>query len=325
MDLLALSAALTVVVTVLVVSFAFYASAATGAQVRGRLDGVLAGSLSSGVESSAVGALRQAPSVASMFRFFFSGGWLDRIAADLRKADSNLQPVDYITIRIFLSGIGFAAAMLFIPGIMMGLGVGIGAAVVGFLAPRFWIKNREAGRKKKLEVQLPEALMLISGALKAGFGLLQALNQAGQQMEDPLATELRVTIHEMNVGSSVEEAMLGLSDRTGSYDLDLVVTAILIQRSVGGNLSEVLETVANTMRERVRIRGEITTLTAQQKLTGIVIGLLPVGVGAMFTVVSPDYINVLFTDPLGRMMLAAAIVLEATGIFIIQRILDIEV
>jgi tight adherence protein B len=94
---------------------------------------------------------------------------------------------------------------------------------------------------------------------------------------------------------------------------------------VGGNLSEVLETVADTMRERARIRGEINTLTAQQKLTGLVIGLLPLGVGVMFTIVSPDYINVLFTDPLGRVLLGTAIVLEVVGIYIIRRILDIEV
>jgi tight adherence protein B len=129
----------------------------------------------------------------------------------------------------------------------------------------------------------------------------------------------------MNVGSSAEEALLALSERSRSYDLDIVVTAILVQRTVGGNLGEILDTVAATMRERIRIRGEIQTLTAQQKLTGIVIGLLPVGVGLLFSVTSPGYITPLFTTMVGKMMLGVAVGLETVGIMIIQRIMKIEV
>jgi tight adherence protein B len=123
----------------------------------------------------------------------------------------------------------------------------------------------------------------------------------------------------------VEEAFLNLSERGTNYDLDLVVTAILVQRSAGGNLSEILETVTDTMRERVRIKGEINTLTAQQRLTGFVISLMPVGVGAMFMVVSPDYMTPLFTETLGRVMLLSAVVMQTIGVLIIGRILNIEV
>jgi len=144
-------------------------------------------------------------------------------------------------------------------------------------------------------------------------------------MEHPIATELAQTVHETNVGSSVEEAFLNLGERGANYDLDLVVTAILVQRSAGGNLAEILQTVTETMRERARIRGEIETLTAQQKLTGIVIALLPVGVGGMFMLVSPEYMNVLFTEMLGRVMLGMAVVMQVVGILVIGRILDIEV
>jgi len=144
-------------------------------------------------------------------------------------------------------------------------------------------------------------------------------------MEHPVSTELGVAIHEMNVGSSVEEALLALNERTDSYDLDLVITAILVQRSVGGNLSEILDTVATTMRERVRIRGEVKTLTAQQRMTGVIIGLLPVAVGGMFMLISPEYMTVLFTENLGKIMLGIAVVLEAVGLIIIRRILAIEV
>ncbi len=129
----------------------------------------------------------------------------------------------------------------------------------------------------------------------------------------------------MNIGSSAEEALVALSERSGSYDLDIVVTAILVQRTVGGNLGEILDNVADTMRERIRIRGEIKTLTAQQKLTGLVIGFIPIGVGVLFQIMSPGYIEPLFTTFVGRMMIGVAVVLEVIGVMVIQRILDIEV
>jgi tight adherence protein B len=187
------------------------------------------------------------------------------------------------------------------------------------------MNQRRKSRIGKLNAQLPEALMIISNALKAGFGLLQALSNAADNLEHPISTELGRTIHEMNIGSSAEEAMLALSERCGSYDLDIVVTAILVQRTVGGNLGEILDTVAETMRERIRIRGEIQTLTAQQKLTGMVIGALPIGVGILFQVMQPGYISPLFVTVLGKVMLGVAVVLEVVGIMIIQRILNIEV
>jgi tight adherence protein B len=148
---------------------------------------------------------------------------------------------------------------------------------------------------------------------------------AADQLAHPISTELDQTVHETNVGSSMDDAFLALSERCDSYDLDLVVTAVLVQRSAGGNLSEILENVASTMRERVRIRGEIQTLTAQQRMTGIVIALLPVAVGGMFFVVSPDYITTLFTDTMGQVALGMAVVLETVGVLIIRRILAIEV
>ena len=323
MDVLAVGASLSILVTVLLVALAFYSSAALGGQVRLRLEGILAGSASS-VESTTVTPLREETAVIGLLRFVFSGAWLERMAEDLRRANSNLEPVEFMALRIALAGLGFAATFLFVGG-WMGLFLGLAISGLAFQIPQVWMNQRRVSRAKKLEAQLPEALTLISNSLKAGFGLLQSLNLAAEQLENPIASYIGQTIHEMNVGSSVEEAFLSLSERAGNYDLDLVVTAILVQRSVGGNLGEILDTVAATMRDRERIRGEISALTAQQMLTGIVIGLLPVAVGAMFLVVSPDSIGVLFTESFGKMLLGAAVVLEAVGIMIIRRILAIEV
>jgi tight adherence protein B len=323
MDVLALSAAAAIMTTVLALLLAFYSSSAVGTRVRGRLEGVLSGAASV-VEGPSSSPLRESRNVVGALSFFVSGAWQERMAQDLTRADSKLQPTDFVAIRAALACVGFAAPYVFL-GNMMGLGIGLVAAIVGFMLPAIYMNRRREARSKNLESQLPETLTLVANSLKAGFGLLQSLSLAAEQMEHPVGTELNQTIHEMHIGSSAEEALLDLSERCGSYDLDLVVTAILVQRSVGGNLAEILETVAETMRERVRIRGEIQTLTAQQSMTGIIIGLLPLVVGGFFMIISPEYIGLLFTEPAGRIMIGVGIILETVGILIIRRILAIEV
>jgi tight adherence protein B len=253
-----------------------------------------------------------------------TGNIAERLQQELERADMTLSPGEYIVSRIALALVGFMAPIFFIQGIF-GLVIMIVGAVVGYNLPKFYMNRRRKSRVEKLNAQLPEALTMISNSLKAGFGLLQALNVASEQLAHPISTELARTIHEMNIGSGVEEAMMALGERSGSYDLDIVITAILVQRTVGGNLGEILDNVADTMRERIRIRGEIQTLTAQQKLTGIVIGLLPVAVGVLFFFLSPGYMDPLFTTVMGKVLLCVAAFLEVLGIMVIQRILNIEV
>ncbi len=324
MDLLALGAAFSILITVIVAAFAFMSATAANTQIRGRLEGALSGNTSV-VEGDAIDPLRRRGSVLGIYQSIISGAWLGRIEQDLRHAESQLQPVDFIAIRVAFAGVGFAAPYLFLGGNVLSILAGLALGLVGFQLPQIWLGRRRAARNAKLEDQLPDALTYIANSLKAGFGLLQSLDMASNQLEHPISTELAQTVHETNVGSSAEEAFLALTERNESYDLDLVVTAVLVQRSTGGNLAEILETVAETMRERVRIRGEIETLTAQQKLTGVVIAGMPVGVAGLFLLVSPGYITVLFTDTVGQVMLGMAAVLETVGVLIIRRILDIEV
>jgi tight adherence protein B len=329
MDPLAAMAALTVMLTVVAVAYAFLGSAVPAHAVRGRLEGLMAGT--SVVDTAPTpGALRQGRAGKGLFETLFKGNSNEHLVAELERADLAMSPGEFVALRIVL-----AAAGLFMPWAAftsltfepdpIGLLVGFGGLIVGYNLPKFYLKRRRKARVDALNAQLPEALQIISNALKAGFGLLQALDNAADNLQHPISSELKRTIHEMNVGSSAEEALLALAERSGSYDLDIVVTAILVQRTVGGNLGEILDTVAETMRERIRIKGEIQTLTAQQKLTGIVIGLLPIVVGAIFTVTSPGYIDPLFTTMLGKLLVGFAIVLETVGILIIQRILNIEV
>lgn len=321
MDPLALGAALSLGATVFAIGLAVALGAGSSIQIRTRLEGALSGQ--GPVDASPIDPLRRVQS-AGVYQFIISGAWMEKVDRTLRLADSQLKPIDFLAIRVAMAGLGFAVPYLFIAG-MLGLLVAVPAALFGYQAPQIWMNRRVQSRAKKLEDQLPEALTMIGNSLKAGFGLLQSLDLAVGQLEHPIATELGQTVHETNVGSSIDKAFLDLSARCNSYDLDMVVTAVLVQRASGGNLAEILGNVAETMRERVRIRNEITTLTAQQKLTGIVIGLLPVGVGLLFLMASPEYISPLFTETIGKVMLGAAIVLESVGIMIIQRILDIDV
>lgn len=322
MDPLAAVAALSVMMTVVVTMFAFYGNALPQSQaVRGRLQGLMSGTPI--VDAGPV-ALRQRGSTKSTITGLIGTNVTEKLSEQLERADLSLQPSEYIVLRFALAAVGLVLPVLFIAE-WYGYVLAVICAVLAYNIPKIYMGRRRQSRVDKLNAQLPEALTMISNSLKAGFGLLQAMAVASEQMQHPIATELGRTIHEMNIGSSAEEALQNLNERSGSYDLDIVVTAILVQRTVGGNLGEILDTTAETMRERIRIKGEIQTLTAQQKLTGIVIGLLPIAVGGLFTVVSPGYINPLFTTLIGQMMLGLAVVLEVVGIMVIQRVLNIEV
>ncbi len=320
-DPLALVAALTATAAVIALLFAFRGNAIPNANVRGRLDGLMSGT--SVVETGSV-ALRTSRTGTSLFSGLAPGVLGEKLAGELGRADMTIRPGEYIVLRFALAVAGFIAPMIFLSG-LMGIAISAVVAVLMYNLPKFYMNHRRKKRVSKLNEQLPEALTMISNSLKAGFGLLQALASTSEQMSHPISTELSRTIHEMNIGSSAEVALLALAERGASYDLDIVVTAILVQRTVGGNLGEILDTVAETMRERIRIRGEISTLTAQQKLTGLVLGGIPIGVGLLFQVMSPGYMDPLFTTLTGKVMLTVAVVLEIIGVMIIQRILDIEV
>ena len=166
---------------------------------------------------------------------------------------------------------------------------------------------------------------MFANSLKAGFGIMQSMDLASRELQPPIATEIRRTMQDVNVGSSLEVALQNLSKRNQSADLDIVVTAMLIQQSTGGNLAEILESVGHTMRERTRIRGEIKTLTSQQMLSGIIIGALPVGIAFFISILNPSYIMPLFTELGGQLMLVVAGMMELFGVFLIKRILAIEV
>lgn len=250
-----------------------------------------------------------------------SGKLAAQWVVSLERAGLTLNAREYLTLRLTVGIVLASLGYVLSPIPMLGLlGIPLGFFMVGF-----WLKRRITSRQHKLEAQLIELLQMLASGLRAGFGLIQALEASADQLPSPLSVEIRRTLRDISMGSSVEAAFGALNDRVGSSDFDIVITAILIQRSVGGNLAEILDNVAHTMRERERIRGEIRTLTSQQRLTGYVIGGIPFGLGAAFMIISPEFSSLLFTDPLGRMMLAAGLVMELIGFFVISKIVNIEV
>lgn len=251
--------------------------------------------------------------------------WTAQVVDDLEKADIKLTVSEYVALRVMLALFSALAPLLMLGRGPEGMSAMAVAALAGFMLPSFYVKMSKGRRLKKMENQLIEALSLISNSLKAGFGLLQSFELASRQMDHPIATEIRRTLYDINVGMSNEAALLALAKRSGSNDFDIVITAMLIQQSTGGNLAEILDNVAHTMRERIRIRGEIATLTAQQMLTGMIIGGLPFVMALGFTLISPSYMTPLLHSTEGNVMLIGAGCLELFGILLIKKILAIEV
>ena len=250
--------------------------------------------------------------------------WRERTQGDLERAGLSLKIREYIILRVAIALL-LAAAGLLIVGGGLGLLVGLVLGTVGYMLPSFYVRMRIKREAGKFANQLEEMLVMVSGSLRSGFGLLQALDLASEQLQPPMSLELKRLIRDTRMGSTLEEALQKMTDRIDNYDLDMIVTAILIQRSVGSNLSEVLDKVAHTIRERTRIKGEINTLTSQKKLSGWVVGLLPVGVAGVMFAMSPDYMSVLFTTTTGILLLILAFVLTLIGIYIIKRIVSLEV
>lgn len=247
-----------------------------------------------------------------------AGNW----QKEIERAGLTLTTKEYLILRSVVGVVLAVVLFIAIPAVPY---LALAGLPAGWFLVSFWVRHRISGRRHKLEAQMVEMLQMVASGLRAGFGLTQALETSAEQLPDPLSVELRRTLRDISVGSSMEDALEALNARVGSADFDIVITAILIQRAVGGNLAEILDNVAHTMRERERIRGEIRTLTSQQRLTGYVIAGIPVGLGAVFFVISPEFTSLLFTESLGRMMLGGAMVLEMMGFFVIQKIVNIEV
>ena len=258
-------------------------------------------------------------------RRLVSGSWSDRAAGDLARAGMSLKVSEFLMIRL-LSASGFALlVVLFAPGATLGVLLAIVAGLVGFMLPAWFVGIRRSRRQDKLNDQLPEMLALISNSLRSGFAFSQAIDLAADRLEPPIREELMLVQRDTKLGESMDNALQSMATRSGGYDFEMMVSSVLIQRSIGGNLSEILDRVAETVKERKRLQREIRSLTASQRFTGLVLSIYPIALGLLFFALAPDTWKVLVTEEAGRIMLALAAVLQVIGIIAIRRILTLEV
>jgi tight adherence protein B len=239
----------------------------------------------------------------------------------LARAGLRFKPSEYVMAQLGCTAVlGFLAFLRFGVSILVPV-----AALLGYVAPNLYVKFRTGRRLKQLNAQLVDVLALMSNSMKAGHSLPQTLDLISKDARPPIQEEFARCVRELQIGSSLENALANLARRSGSDDLELVVTAILVQITVGGNLAGMLETIAHTIRERVRIQGEISAATAQGRMSGWIITGMPIVVAGIFLLISPNYFRPMTQQLLGWIMLAVAGGLILTGNFVIRKVVKVDV
>jgi len=247
------------------------------------------------------------------------------VAEQLQRADLKLR-----TSEFFLIQLGSTALFVLISLLRFGLPLGgliqmIVFGVIGYLIPGFYVKYRINKRLKAFNAQLGDTLTLLSNALKAGYSFAQAIDTVAKNAVPPISDEFARAVREMNLGGSPDEALQNITKRIASNDFDLVATAYSIHRTVGGNLAEILDNIAYTIRERVRIKGEIATLTAQARASGTLITFLPIVLATFMYFVTPTYFRPMFENFVGWALIGIGLFMIFIGNLIIRRIVAIEV
>lgn len=258
-------------------------------------------------------------------RMLAGRGFASGIQTQLARADIKLNAGEYFAlVAISIVGTGAVFAIM-----ARSLLFGAAGAILGFFLPRFYIGNRQAARLKAFDYQLADMLNLVVNGLRAGYSSMQALESVGKEMPPPISVEFKRVVQEMQLGIPMEGALANLLRRINSPDLDLVVTAINVQREVGGNLADILQTISYTIRERVRIKGEIRVITSQQRFSAYLLSGMPFALAGVLFLVNRPYL-IQFVEPpsnrvLGIPMLIIGLILITVGIFVMQKIVDIDV
>ncbi|NSW52745.1 MAG: type II secretion system F family protein [Anaerolineae bacterium] len=282
-------------------------------------------------DANAVAEEVNSPLVDWIDRRVQGSSWAERTSKMLAQADLKMKPGEYLAL-IFIA-IAFMAIFFWFIGGQSFIGLLIGA-VVGFMAPRIFLKSSQSKRLTKFNDQLPDMLSLMVNGLRAGYSTMQAMESISKEMPEPINDEFRRVVQEMQLGLSMEDALENLLRRIPSDDLDLVITAINVQREVGGNLAEMLDTISYTIRERIRIKGEIKTLTTQVMYSGQFLAIMPILILGVLFLLNREYMMQFFLPennlagkgfPCGYCALAVAAALIITGYFVMRKLAEIEV
>ncbi len=238
----------------------------------------------------------------------------------LERAGLDMKPGAFVLTIGVSAAFGYLIGTTLVPGLVGSLGI-----VAGFLAPILWLRMKQRKRIRQFQEQLPEAIDMLVSAMRAGYSFQAAMKFIGEEVAAPLGPEFARFYEEQRLGMEVRVALLAMQERMDSLDLKMLVTAILIQRETGGNLSEVLSNIAFVMRERSAIRGEIETLTAESKLSARILAVLPVLVFMAVYAMDPTYMSVMLTQTLGQIMIAIGVISILTGYTTMMKIADVDI
>jgi tight adherence protein B len=316
------------------------ASASQGGGINARLERYTAGKTETTAPAAGQSSaglqdlLAQSVALARLNRVIEQRDFGANLARDIARADLKLKPGEFMAVWAG-SVLGVPFLFLFMSIIFPPLGTGLAlviGAVIGFFLPRMWLGHRRSSRLIAFNKQLPDTITLLANALRAGSSFLQAIEMVVRESTPPVTIEFGRVVREVNLGLAFDVALDNMVRRVRSDDLELMATAITIQHQVGGNLAEILDSIAFTIRERVRIKGEIKTLTAQGRLSGYVVAGMPVVMMAFLFVVAPSFMKPLFENPPGIMGLPAGLLVLGLGGFLmflgfmaIRKIVAIEV
>ena len=252
---------------------------------------------------------------------------MERLTPEFMKVSKVFEQADVNIKPSILFGVSLALAVAggFVSLILVNVYVAPVGGLIMFTLPWVWLYWKRASRLKRFASQLPDAMELVARALRAGHSLAAGLHVVAEEMPDPIAREFRRVYDEQNLGIPLEEALFHMCDRVPNLDLRFFVTSVNIQRQTGGDLAEILDRIGHVIRERFKILGQVKALTAEGRLSGIVLIAMPIGLFLMMMYMKPDYIQLLWTEPMGVRMSIGAIVLMLIGSYAIKKIVDIKV
>lgn len=279
-------------------------------------------------EEKRAAAARKTTFLPSASNLFSSNAVLARLEEDLIQARSQWRASELVAGSLVLALVVFIVINMLTNGFVLALAV----AIFCLFLPWIYVKLLRAKYYRRFDEQLSDTLMLMANSLKAGFSFLQTLEMVAREAQPPIADEFARVTQEIALGVPIADSLESMGRRINSMDLNLVITAVLIQREIGGSLAEILETIAAVIRERIRIKGEIRTLTTQGRMTGILMGLMPISLGLLLHFVTkwvaptePSFVEPLIHTPQGLVMLAIAALLQVMGFATIMKIVAIEV
>jgi len=272
------------------------------------------------VETTVV-AVRRSPLGDALNRALVRGGMAADLATQLARADIKLTVGEFLAATVIVMILGGGVAYLLTRQVV----AAVLACVVCFFAPRWYIAFLRGRRLRAFNDQLGDTINLMVNSLRAGYSVMQAMDAVAQEMGTPISTEFGRVGQEVQLGLTLEQALSNMLRRVPSDDLDMMITAVNVQREVGGNLAEVLDSISHTIRERIRIKGEIRALTAQSRISGYMVAMVPIVLAVVIYLIQPEFMSLLFTERCGWIMLGVAVVGIVAGFVVIGKIVDIDV